>query len=79
MAVPNLWRTKKQRYSLQGEVCTQCATVMFPPRQICPHCALEQKRTIAKSHELEPAFSFTHVYALPQTAGVFVARVAGDD
>jgi hypothetical protein len=38
MAVPNLWRTKKQRYSLHGEVCVHCARAVFPPREICPHC-----------------------------------------
>ncbi|MCS6825227.1 MAG: zinc ribbon domain-containing protein [Caldilinea sp.] len=38
MAIPNLWRTKKQRYSLQGEVCIHCERAVFPPRRICPHC-----------------------------------------
>lgn len=38
MAIPNMWRTKKQRYSLQGEVCIHCERAVFPPRQICPHC-----------------------------------------
>ncbi len=38
MAIPNMWRTKKQRYSLQGDVCTHCERAVFPPRQICPHC-----------------------------------------
>ena len=38
MAVPNLWRTKKQRYSLQSETCPICSQVVFPPREICPYC-----------------------------------------
>jgi len=38
MAIPNMWRTKKQRYSLQGDVCVHCERAVFPPRQICPHC-----------------------------------------
>ena len=38
MAVPNLWRTKKQRYSLHGEVCDHCMPAIFPPREVCPHC-----------------------------------------
>jgi uncharacterized OB-fold protein len=38
MAVPNLWRTKKQRYSLQGDVCIHCERAVFPPREVCPHC-----------------------------------------
>jgi uncharacterized OB-fold protein len=77
MAVPNLWRTKKQRYSLQGEVCTRCATVMFPPRQICPHCA--QRQAGAELSQAAPALAYAHVYALPQAAGVIAAQAAGDD
>lgn len=38
MAVPNLWRTKQQRYRLQAEVCVHCEQVIFPPREVCPHC-----------------------------------------
>ncbi|CAN5800417.1 hypothetical protein BH10CHL1_BH10CHL1_36750 [soil metagenome] len=38
MAVPNLWRTKKQRYSLQSETCSTCSQAVFPPREICPYC-----------------------------------------
>lgn len=38
MAVPNLWRTKEQRYRLQGEVCPACNQTVFPPKQVCPHC-----------------------------------------
>lgn len=38
MAVPNMWRTKKQRYNLQGELCPSCTSAIFPPRKVCPHC-----------------------------------------
>jgi uncharacterized OB-fold protein len=38
MAIPNLWRNKKQRYSLQGDVCVHCERAVFPPREVCPHC-----------------------------------------
>lgn len=38
MAVPNMWRTKNQRYRLQGEICPSCANAVFPPRQVCPRC-----------------------------------------
>ena len=38
MAIPNMWRTKKQRYSLQGGVCPSCTSAIFPPRNVCPHC-----------------------------------------
>lgn len=39
MAIPNMWRTKKQRYSLQGGVCPACSSAIFPPRSVCPHCS----------------------------------------
>ncbi len=32
------WRTRRQRYSLTGEVCPSCAEHIFPPRDVCPHC-----------------------------------------
>jgi len=38
MAVPNVWRTKEQRYRLQGEVCQSCQRATFPPKRLCPHC-----------------------------------------
>ena len=38
MAVPNMWRTKKQRYNLQGEICPACTSAIFPPRKVCPQC-----------------------------------------
>lgn len=38
MAVPNLWRTKEQRYRLQGNVCPACSNTIFPPKRVCPHC-----------------------------------------
>jgi uncharacterized protein len=38
MEVPRHWRLKQQRYSLVGEICQQCRTHLFPPRDVCPHC-----------------------------------------
>lgn len=72
MAVPNLWRTKKQRYSLQGDVCVHCAQMVFPPREVCPHCNKPMQRTSAKP--AAPAFAFAP--AQPQPV---LAAVAGDD
>ncbi|MCB0097696.1 MAG: hypothetical protein KDE46_18320, partial [Caldilineaceae bacterium] len=36
MGIPNLWRTKGQRYSLAGEICPSCSQHIFPPRDVCP-------------------------------------------
>ncbi len=32
------WRLNAQRYALQGITCPHCATNIFPPREVCPHC-----------------------------------------
>ena len=32
------WRHIPQRYSLIGSKCSQCGTVFFPKRVICPEC-----------------------------------------
>ena len=39
MGVARNWRTRRQRYSLMGEVCNECGKAIFPPRDVCPHCA----------------------------------------
>lgn len=73
MAVPNLWRTKKQRYRLQAEICPTCMQVVFPPREICPHCRqpMQEEQTTSP----RPEYGFTLVLALPQAP----APVAGGD
>ena len=37
-SIANLWRTKHQRYRLQGAVCLDCGQVSFPPRVHCLAC-----------------------------------------
>jgi uncharacterized OB-fold protein len=73
MAVPNLWRTKKQRYSLHGEVCTNCSRAVFPPREICPHC---HKPMQAAAHVEKREVAFAFAAAATQPAMV---AVVGDD
>lgn len=72
MAIPNMWRTKKQRYSLQGEVCRHCEHAVFPPRQICPHC---HKPMQTEAVNAAPVFNFNALMAPPAPQ---VAMV-GDD
>jgi hypothetical protein len=33
------WRLNAQRYRLIGNVCPACNRKIFPPRDVCPHCA----------------------------------------
>lgn len=70
MAIPILWRTTKERYSLQGERCPECERVVFPPRRLCPYCgcAAEQQEATEKRYD----FSFV----LPANVEL---SVAGDD
>ena len=71
MAVPNLWRTKKQRYSLHGEVCANCSRAVFPPREICPHCH--------KPMQASPVEQNNVVFAFTATAPAALVAVVGDD
>ena len=75
MAVPNLWRTQKQRYSLHGEVCAQCSCAVFPPREICPYCHKPmQADTGATAPQSGAAFAFPTVTAQPM-----LTALVGDD
>ena len=73
MAIPNLWRTKKQRYSLQADVCSHCNQIMFPPREVCPHC---HKATQPAQVVHHPLFVMP---APPVATLVQPVAVAGDD
>jgi uncharacterized protein len=64
MDIPRHWRLREQRYRLEGNVCTRCEAVYFPPREICREC---------RCRELEPRalvgegllHSYTVVYQAP--------------
>lgn len=70
MAIPILWRTKRERYSLQGEVCPECERVVFPPRRLCPYCGREADAPEVESKQYEYSF------LLPQSVEM---SAAGDD
>ena len=38
MAIPRFWREIPSRYNLVASKCGSCATVDFPPREVCPRC-----------------------------------------
>lgn len=64
MAVPNLWRTKEQRYRLQGEVCPACSTAMFPPKRVCPHCNHGAARP--STTEAQQEYAYVMLFEMPQ-------------
>lgn len=72
MAVPILWRTKKQRYRLQAEVCPTCTRAVFPPREICPHC----RQSMQQAGATMPVFAVPVLIKLPETVSPVAA---GDD
>jgi len=37
-SIASSWRLKRQRYNLIGTRCTNCKSVYFPPRPLCPDC-----------------------------------------
>ncbi len=45
MELTRHWRLKRQRYTLQGEVCPHCGARIFPPRDVCPQCREEARET----------------------------------
>jgi uncharacterized OB-fold protein len=64
MSIPRNWRTRQQRYSLKAEVCNTCNKHIFPPRDVCPHCAAEKQSWTNLSGQGE-VFSFTTMYNAP--------------
>lgn len=64
MGIASNWRLRKQRYALVGEVCPECNHKIFPPRDVCPHCAKEAHTPFQFSGRGE-VFSHTTIYNPP--------------
>lgn len=64
MTVARSWRTRKQRYSLVGERCEHCHNAIFPPRDVCPHCAEPAQKEFALSGR-GTVYSYTTVFDPP--------------
>ena len=74
MAVPNLWRTKEQRYRLQGQVCPACSNTVFPPKRVCPHC--QHGAAVSATDDKQDDMSYVMVFHMPEQPAL---RMAGDD
>ena len=66
MSIARFWRETPQRYNLGGSKCTECSTVYFPPRSVCPACT-HHRETIGRMvpHQLSgegEVYSFTVVH-----------------
>lgn len=64
MEIPRHWRLKEQRYRLIGEVCGNCETKIFPPRDICPNCHKPAKDKFEFSGK-GTVETFTTIYEAP--------------
>jgi uncharacterized OB-fold protein len=64
MTIPGNWRTRHQRYSLKAEVCEICHNTIFPPRDVCPHCA-EQKQSWTNLSGRGEVYSYTTLHSAP--------------
>lgn len=79
MAVPNLWRTKKQRYFLQSETCSACSQAVFPPREICPYCGHSMHGPLANKTEPKLySFALNFLPAVSEIVGQ-PCVISGDD
>ncbi len=65
MAIATTWRTKRQRYSLEGEICPTCHQAIFPPRDVCPHCS-EPAGPVHTLSGRGEVYSFTTMYNVPR-------------
>jgi len=74
MAVPNLWRTKEQRYRLQGEVCPACQSTIFPPKRVCPHC--HHGAIVPATTTDQQTYGYAMLFKIPQIKEL---TAAGDD
>lgn len=83
MAVPVMWRTQKQRYSLQAETCTHCSNAVFPPRAVCPYCKTPMRTQIVLTDGAPAQPQATQgrefIYALPTPAMPMLVAATGDD
>ena len=59
------WRLKPQRYGLIGEVCPDCHEKIFPPRDVCPHCAENAGPDFQFSGKGE-IYSYTTIHNAPE-------------
>ena len=64
MTIPRNWRTRHQRYSLKAEVCNLCGNTIFPPRDVCPHCA-QQRQTWTTLSGRGEIYSYTTMHSVP--------------
>jgi uncharacterized OB-fold protein len=54
MEIPRHWRLRAQRYRLEGSVCPTCGQLTFPPRPVCPRCAVQPVQIVESGFSILP-------------------------
>lgn len=65
MSLASHWRTREERLRLIGELCPQCGTRLFPPRDVCPRCNGSAK-TPFQFGGRGVVYSFSTMYTAPK-------------
>jgi uncharacterized OB-fold protein len=65
MGIPQFWRLQHHNYRLIGEVCKECGSKIFPPRDVCPECHQPAYEPFTFSGRGE-IYSYTTVRTPPQ-------------
>ena len=60
------WRLNAQRYGLVGDLCPDCNRKIFPPREVCPHCAEKTSLPFQFDRQLETN-SYPTIHGIPQS------------
>lgn len=64
MDLPRHWRLKQARYRLEGGKCTDCGSLFFPARSMCPECRSERVSPYQFSGRGR-VYSYSTVYQAP--------------
>jgi uncharacterized OB-fold protein len=60
------WRLNPQRYQLVGEICPQCQGKIFPPRDVCPYCADDERQPAFKVSGRGEVYSYSTIHTAPE-------------
>lgn len=65
MGIPQYWRLQRHNYRLVGEICHNCGSKIFPPRDVCPECSKPAYEPYTFSGRGE-VYSHTTVHSAPE-------------
>jgi len=57
-----VWRRIRERYCLEGTMCSNCSEHFFPPRKLCPNCRRQGKIEKAMMKGTGKIHSYTTIH-----------------